>query len=360
MPRVSLFSTAAVLALVCCVPGCATNTTPCVETLAPTSNRPLRDASLAYASSVAWRDDGTLLIGARSGVFAYDPRADETTPLVPAEAPPKGIPRVIGLDSDGRNLVAFNLDFSDLVADVTTGRIASSRREMALEIADIAIRGRNVAVLGFPLRLKTSEYAQLWVGEAGAPWETYRPLHPISAENDEIVRYAIAPVGGAVTFAKDGTIAMISPAEPGVFRYRIDGAPLPTLGKELRELVVPRMKEATFGHRADMEGRYREILNKQPLVDDLIDTPDGLAIVVRRWSEGAVAWELWFPDAQTLRRRIVLSVRDPGVAGGHLRCSAKGPSIACTFGSIAPAGQPWTPQLAIFDLRRLTRAQGCR
>jgi hypothetical protein len=231
---------------------------------------------------------------------------------------------------------------------------------MALQIADMAIRGRTVAVLGFPVRLKGAEFAQLWVGEAGAPWTTFRPLHPIGAAAGEIVRYAIAPNGGAVTFAGDGSMAMISPAEAGIFRYRIDGTPLPTLGSGLRELVVPRMAEATFGYRLDFEARYREIFNKQPTIDDLIDTPDGLAIVVRRWSDGAVRWELWFPDATSVRRRVRLGLSDITVGGGHLHCSARGSSIACVFDRVTRPKQPPVPELAIFDLKPAKRAAGCR
>lgn len=360
MRRNLLLAAGASVALLACVAGRPTAAAPCVETLAPTNVTPVSEPALAYASSVAWRDDRTLLISARSGIVAYDLISRTATPLVAGVAPPSGLPRAIGLDSDGKDVVAFNLDQSDLAADAHTGRVVTARRDGALQIADVAVHAGTAAILGFPFHLKTSEFAQLWIGKPGAPWTSFHPLHPISEAADEIVRYAVAPLGGAVTFARDGTIAMISPAEPGVFRYRVDGTPLPTLGAEIRELVVPRMREATFGYRLDYVGRYREILNKQPLIDDLVDTPDGLAIVVRRWSEGAVHWELWFPGPRTVRRRVALGLQDPGVAGGHLHCSTRGPRLACTYGTITPPDQPWTPQLALFDLRSVTRSGTCR
>lgn len=330
---------------------------PCAGTLAPRLSRRLPVPPFAQGRTVAWGAGGRLLIGTGGGIVAYDLTTTTATPLVPGRPIPNGIAAVVGLDSDGSHLVAFNADYSDLTADVRTGRITSARREFALQIADVAIRGDVVAVLGFPLRLKTADFAQLWIGKAGEPWSTNRPLHPVTEASEEIVRYSIAPNGGAVTFLKDGTIAMISPAEPGLFRYRADGTPLPVLGADLRELVVPRMREAIFGYRLDVEGRYREIFNRQPTIDDLVDTPDGPAVVVRRWSDGAAGWELWFPGPQRVRRRVVLGIRDAGVAGGDLKCATRGSSLACVFDRITGRNQPPLPELAIFDLAQVQRCR---
>lgn len=331
----------------------------CVEALAPTSSRALPLPAFAITQTVAWNGDGKLLIGLKDGIVTYDPVTGSSAPLVPGDPIPNGLSYVVGLDSDGKNVFAFNLDYSDLLANAKSGQIAVARRHAALQIASVAIRGDKVAVLGFPVLLKGTDFAQLWIGDPGAPWETFLPLHPVDPKVTSLVRFAIAPYGGAVTFANDDTVAMISPAEPGIFRYRTDGTPLPTLGRGLRELVVPRIPEATKGFAQDPEGRYREVLNKQPTIDGLVATPDGLAIVVRRWSEGAVGWELWFPDADGVRRRIRLELSDRNVVGGHLHCSARGAQLACVFSRYMAPPQLRKPELAIFDLKRAKRLQGC-
>jgi hypothetical protein len=338
----------------------ATILPPCVETLVPSKVVTLPSPTFFAAQTLAWNSNGRLVIGTRAGILSYDPDTARFVPLVSGQKIPNGIPDVVGLDSDGKSIFAFNSDYSDLVADARSGKVTGARREPSLQIADVALRGGKLAVLGFPLRLRTKVFAQLWIGTPGAPWETFLPLHPVDGAAEEIVRYAIPPNGGAVTFANDGTVAMISPAEPGVFRYRVDGTVLPTLGRNLRELVITRLPEAIRGYRLDIGARYREILNKQPTVDDLISTADGLAIVVRRWSSTGAAWELWFPDTQGVRRRVQLQLSSPGVVAGHLHCSVQGARLACVFDRRIGADKPPVNDLAIFDLTATKRSASCR
>jgi hypothetical protein len=158
----------------------------------------------------------------------------------------------------------------------------------------------------------------------------------------------------------DGTISMITPVEPGVIRNRLDGTPLPPLGSYLRELVIPALPEMVSRYSVDFAGRYREVLNKQLLADDLIETSDGLAIVVRRWAAGRVGWELLFPDARGARRRVRLDVEDVRAAGGHMRCDARGTKVACIYGRFVAADKPNRPHVVLFDLTRTKRGPECR
>lgn len=325
------------------------------ETLSPSYSRQLPLPLFARARALAWSGDGQLLIATHNGVVAYDLTKNNYAALVSGQPIPNGIPDVVGLDSDGRTLFAFNADYSDLAAEARIGTIRDAHRRPALKISDVAMRSGKVAVIGYPVFLKGTDFCQLWIGEPGAPWETFLPLHPIAQSIEETVRYSLTPYGGAVTFLSDDTVAMISPAEAGIFRYKTDGTPLRPLARGLRELVVTRMVEATKGYAQDVDGRYREIFNKQPMIDDLVNTPDGLAIVVREWSPETrmVHWELWFPDTEGVRRRVPLSMTEQRIGGGDLQCATRGTKLACIYGHPAQPNGSITSELDVFDLAKI-------
>jgi hypothetical protein len=311
------------------------------------------------AQDVSWISDVGLLIGMDDGIVLYDVGSGTQSLLVSGEEPPNGVPAVIRLDTDGKTVVAIGRNYAHLVANARSGKISMAREDHALVINDIAVHAGMVAVLGYPLFLRGTDFAQLWIGEPGAPWETFLPIHPVGKDAQKIIQAAGPPYGGAVTFAADGSVAMISPAEPGVFRYKIDGRPLPTLGRSLRQLMVPRMPEVLSAYARDPEGRSREIFNKQPTIDDLISTPAGLAIVVRVWSKGSPTWELWFPDTVGLRRRVQLSLTEKDVSGGHLHCSVRASQMACVLTLFRKMEKPGVSSLAIFDLGKARRSAGC-
>ncbi|HKO56594.1 MAG TPA: hypothetical protein VJ276_12005, partial [Thermoanaerobaculia bacterium] len=322
---------------------------PC-ETLEPSLVKQLAMPTFARIGGVAWRNGGKLLIGSESGVNEYDLVSGDVRRVVSASAVPYGLPDVMNLATDGQRLFAFNLDYSDLAFDLDGAKILRARRHAALQIADVAVRGNIVAVLGRPVLLK-ADFGSLWVGPIGAPWQEFRGIHPLGGEAADIYKGAFAPYGGAVVIRKDGTIAIATPAEPGVLRFAADGTQLPTIGRGLTELMVPRLPEILRRYASDVEGRYSQIINRQPTIDDLLDTSDGLAIVVRRVVADRVTWELWFPDDEGKRRVVRLGVSDD-VTGGHLHCDARGSKIACTFGKSTGAAKPQLPQLALFDLKQ--------
>jgi hypothetical protein len=323
---------------------------PC-ETLEPLFVRPLPLPTFRRLGGVAWRDDRRLLIGAESGVNEYDLEGGGVKRVVSASAIPYGLPAVTNLASDGQRLFAFNLDYSDLAFDLASSRILQARRHAALQIMDVAVRGDTLAVLGRPIMLK-ADFGALWVGRIGAPWEEFRGFRPLQGEAVTIYKGAIAPYGGAVVIQKNGTVAMVTPAEAGVRRFAADGTQFPTLGAELTQLVVPRLPEAIRKYNIDERGRYEQIFNRQPTIDDLLDTSDDLAVVVRRIADGRVTWDLWFPDAKTTRRIVHLGLSDTAEGGGHLHCDTRGPRIACLFGKTTGFGKPDVPHIALFDLRQ--------
>jgi hypothetical protein len=333
----------------------------CVETALPLIHRELPAASgFAFATDLAWLPNGHLLIGARDGVFDYALANGAVRRVVSGASSPAGLPMVDRLETDGSTIVASNLDYSDIVFDVAKGKVTRGRRLPEMLIFDTAVRGKTQVVLAVPVMLRGVDIGSLWVGEAGQPWKTFQLLRAADARLAESVRRTPPPYGGGMVLGADGTISMITPVEPGVIRYRLDGTPLPPLGRELRELVIPALPEMVSRYNVDFAGRYSNVLNKQPLADDLIETAEGLAIVVRRWAADRVWWELWFPDAHGTRRRVRLGVEDVRAAGGHMRCDARGAQVACIYGRFVAADKPNRPHVAMFDLTRTKRGPECR
>jgi hypothetical protein len=330
---------------------------PCTESLDPTLFRELPLSTLRRAQSVAWIDDASVAIGADNGVFTYGLAKGALRQVVPRAT----LPDIEDIATDGRTLVAYNQDYSDIAVDLASGKVLSQRtRTPGLQMLDIAVRDRSMFVLGFPVPFKRNENGVVWRGGIGGKWETFRKLLTLDQEATMIVQAAFAPLGGAMVVQKDGTIAAISPAEAGVMRVRADGTILPALGVRLSELVVPRLHEVRRIFARDVNGRYAQILNKQPIADDLVETSDGLAVVVRRANAGKIGWELWFPEpAGGATRRIRLGLQDQRIAGGHLRCHARGTRMACLFGKATKLFSPDVPYLAVFDLARVKRSAGC-
>lgn len=332
----------------------------CEETLRPALVRELTAPALKYAGSVAWLDDEAVAIGAAGGVFEYTLADGALRNLVPSRPIPHGLGNVEDVASDGRTLVAFNDDYSDLAYDLTSAKLVSAQRGPAFEVIDLAVRDDTLVLLGFPAVAKLEEGGALWIAKLGAKRDAFRLLHQVDDEAVENLRSCLPPFGGATLVQEDGTIAMITAAEPGVRRFRPDGTPLPTLGAGLHELVVPRIHEVRQ-YAADIMRRYR-VLNAQPIGVDLIETSHGLAIVVRRVSKATVWWELWFPGpGGGTRRRIRLAAQDERVIGGHMRCDARGSRVACMFGkAVQPSGFGGErPHLLLFDLGDVTRKGAC-
>lgn len=329
--------------------------TACVERLAPASVRALSRAEFLRARDVTWQDDGHVLIGGSAGIRSYTLAGGASTPLVPATE----LREVQRLESDGVTVVATNMEFTDIAADARTGKVRERRQQMAMVITDLSVRGTRMAVLGVPRRIPGVEFGAIWLGSVGAPWESFAQLRPTPPDRIAFVRKTFPPYGGAIAQQTDGSIAAITPYEPGIYRYGPDGAPLAPLATEVRELVIEKMPDLMDRFATDVEGRYVEILNRQPIIEDLVETSDGLAIVVRRFSGGTVWWELWLAGPKTIRRRVRLDLEQKQIAGPHLRCDARGSRLACLYGKQAAPLQPEDPQLVLFDLANIRKA-GCK
>jgi hypothetical protein len=205
-----------------------------------------------------------------------------------------------------------------------------------LIISDIALHGTTRYLLGyFALERETPmPFPIVWRTILPPPGQEPVPPKPVhflhSPEAADAMRNSAPPYTGALAMGADGTLYVVTAIEPGVFAYRADGKALPPLGTDLRALTVPHLRDVVQRYRADELGRHRDLLNKQPTIDDLIITPDGPALVVRTVKGDLVSWDIWYPGTTGLRATIGLAMTRPGPFG-HTRCDARGTELVCVL-----------------------------
>jgi hypothetical protein len=295
--------------------------------LTPREAIPIAPVVGRYVSDVAWETSGTVLLATEKGILRYSLRTRTAETLIATTPLPDGLADPVTVSSDGLSVVA--------TSDVSVGgyamRLADRKRLSAIRVPliplDVAVRGPTQCILAMQMNRQTDE--AVFCGPVEKSWLKYKPLHRISS-GDKSLRFANAVTqAGAIALAADGSVAVITNVEPGVFRYAPDGTPLETLGRSFDELVLPMTQEIKRRFAMDVDGRYRLVLNAQPTLEDLVLTPRGPAIVVRIAEKGRVRWELWWPRADG-------GVVPPTPLGidrigpfGHLKCDARGTSLAC-------------------------------
>lgn len=302
---------------------------------------PLPPAMGRYASDVTWESADAVLIATNSGVHRYSLRSRTSERLISAAPLPDGVPDPDAVASDGATLQAT----SAITMGGYSMRLADRKRLIAqrtrLQPLDVAVRGQRACVLGREIRKKTND--AVFCGKVNEFWSKYTPVHRITS-GAAIFPHAIDRVAGAVALDAGGSVVVITSAEPGVFRYAPDGKLIEKSGESFDELVITAMREIPARFAGDIAGRYRLLLNTQPIIDDLLLTPRGPAIVVRIAEKERIRWELWWPRSDG---RAVPPTRLGIESAGpyeHLRCDARGPSIACV-GSSGSA-----PHLWVFEL----------
>jgi hypothetical protein len=89
------------------------------------------------------------------------------------------------------------------------------------------------------------------------------------------------------------------------------------------------------------------VLNTQPILEDLVLTPRGPALVVRIAEKERVRWELWWPRSDGRSVPPTKLGIDRIGPYGHLQCDARGRLLACV------GSKPDRKQAADFDQSEL-------
>jgi hypothetical protein len=310
--------------------------------------------------AVTWVSPDTVIVAGLDGVYRYSLANRDCRTLVSGGT--DGIERVMNVVSSGPLFYAFAYPTPQYAGEVNDGHaVFTSKTSNFFIISDIALFGHSRYLLGqfsadmsqtlpFPIVWRTSIPTQ--------PHEQlkHEPVHFVhTAAALDAIRKSSPPNTGVLAVDSEGTLYVFTAVEPGIFRYRADGTALPPLGTDLRELVIPRLADLFNLYRADEKARYRDLINKQPTVDDLVVTPDGPALVVRTVKDNQVTWALWYPTEHDVRARVPLGMTRRGPFG-HTRCEVREGVLACVLGTPKnPAVPDLGPaSLFIFQLPKLS------
>lgn len=167
--------------------------------------------------------------------------------------------------------------------------------QMAMEyIADIDLFGDRLLVSG--LRFDAAgklgmDGAMAWIGSLSLGEEGLKPILPFR-DQDAIMR-CFGMGLGVVRFLSDGSFVIVPGAEPDIFLYGRDGRLRHTWRTEALGVAAPCAaitKEQQKMLWTNPEAR-QELVNRHAMIDEVIDTPDGPAVVIRTRGK-RTTWEI--------------------------------------------------------------------
>jgi len=328
----------------------------CVETLAPYKTAQLSWAEYPRLQDVAWVDSERVALATWHGPTVYWIEQGRSSWLVPLDT----VENVMRVSSDGRTIVAANAMYSFIAADAESGKVVAQTNTLPVRVTDLAYRNGHLTILG-TTNGKNVPAAMLYAGQITEPIEKFRAIGPLDADQALVARLALVTQGGSVALGADGAAETIVPWRAGIQHVTAAGVLQQQDATPLSALVVANIDDLMKRYASDFPARYTNILNKQPIADDILITDQGTAVVVRHVDSDRTHWTLWFVDAHGVRRKVDLAAEQAYPYGGHLRCDARGGQIACVFLTLTKVGEPPAfNRLLLFNLHDVRRAPGCK
>jgi hypothetical protein len=328
----------------------------CVETLAPYKTADLSWAEYPRLQDIAWVDSENVALATWHGVSVYSIPHGRASWLVPLDT----VENVMRVSSDGRTIVAANAMYSMIAVDAESGKVVAQTNNLPVRVTDLAYGSGQLTILG-TTNGKNVPAAMLYAGDITEPIEKYRAIGPLDADQALVARLALVTQGGSVVREPDGTIETIVPWRAGMQHVSASGTLQQHDAGSLSALMVPEVDDLMKRYASDFPGRYTNILNKQPIADDIVATDQGTAVVVRHVESDRVHWSLWFVDGHAVRRKVDLAAEQAYPYGGHFRCDARGGQVACVFLTLTKVGEPPAfNRLLLFNLGDVHRAPGCK
>ncbi len=311
------------------------------------------------ASDVAWLNDDELLVALRdSGVVRVSASSKKIAKWIPIGEIPDASPYPEFVATDGELVVVMGGGKRHFLFRTKDNKKLDAYGGGRLFPRGLAVVDGKAVVMGWMAGVgddDTLKRGVLWTQEPGKDLFE-KPMHRVFGDDNALQQWRMtAPAyAGSVVALADKSVAVMSVAEPNIYRYR-DGKLVEILGGGSDLLLLDSV---TLGKqfRVDVPGRYA-YLNKGRLLEDLVAmNGSGVAALVRSASNGYVGWELWLADKSGFPKKIPLEPKALGPFG-HMRCESRKTRLACVtnFPSIAQAGKPETaganPRLLLFTLK---------
>lgn len=315
-----------------------------------------------YASDVTWLNDNELLVALLHGGVAKVSLSDKkVTPWVPEGELPDGFPYPELVATDGNLVVIMGAGRRYYMFRTKDGKHLSGYGGGRLYPRGLAVVDGKAVYMGWLAQAGEDETLRRGVVWTQGPDEDLveKPIHRIFGDKDAVQRWRMtaSPYAGAMVALPDRSIAVMTVAEPGIYRYDRTGKLMEVLGSGVDSLMLDTAKLARE-YNVDVNARYVQLVNRGPLIDDLVALPDnGVAALVRTAANGKIGWELWHAGKAGFSRKQPLDLTRLGPFG-HMRCESRKARLACVTDApgMQHAGKPETagtnPRLLLFTLPR--------
>lgn len=314
-----------------------------------------------FASDVAWLSDDEVLVALlHGGVARVAIGAKKVAQWVPQGELPGGAPYPELVATDGRLVMVLGAGNRSYMFRTRDGKYLDGYGGGRLYPRGVAVVDGKAIYMGWMGRAgddSTLLRGVLWTQEPGEELSEH-PIHRIFGGDDAVRRWRMtaSPYAGSMVALPDKSVAVMTVAEPGIYRYR-DGKLVEILGSGVDSLLLDSVK-LTREYNVDVTARYVQLVNRGPMIDDLVATGgNGVAALVRVASNGTVGWELWYAAKSGFPRKVPLETKRLGPFG-HMRCESRGMRLACVTNmpGMQQAGKPETaganPRLLLFTLPR--------
>ncbi|HUR80338.1 MAG TPA: hypothetical protein VM733_06210, partial [Thermoanaerobaculia bacterium] len=272
------------------------------------------------ASDVAWLNDSEVLVALlHDGVARVSVDSKKITKWVPAGELPDGSPYSEFVSTDGNLVVVMGGGRRNLLFLDKNGKRLDHYGGGRLLPRGLAVVNGKAVVMGWLIGSvdddDTLKRGVLWTQEPGKEL-SQTPMHRVFGDDNAVKQWrmtAPAYAGSVVTLA-DNSVAVMSVAEPNIYRYR-DGRLIEVLGGGSNLLLLDSVRLGKE-FATDVQGRYVSLINKGLLPDDLVAlNGSGVAALVRSASNGSIGWELWQADKSGFSRKIPLEPKALGPFG---------------------------------------------
>ena len=296
-----------------------------------------------HPRDVTWLSADVLLATATGGVFEISLEKAEPRLYVPEGPLPDGSPDPELIDADESTVFVMGGGRRNYLQLDWSGSPLFSFAGGPLVPRGLAVVDGHAFILGWMAGKPSSaeEAGALWKVPLGDALSDMVAIHSIESDDEAVGQFRTTgfPYAGAVVAEPTGTIAVMTTVEPGIFRYTAEGRLEEVIAPELELSIDHRHLAANFAR--DVTGRYTEMLNRQPLLEDLVSTPFGLAVLIRTVEANEVGWTLRFVEGKRNGEEIALEPRANGPFG-HMRCESRGSMMAC-IASFPPKQDAKTP-----------------
>jgi len=288
--------------------------------------------SLAQPADIRWLDDRDVIVADAMRGLARIPAADPGATMTWLDEWP--MPKYPGAHYHHLAISAQYILTADFVFQLQwRARSGDGRLQKAVfeSIDDLDLDGDRLLIVGWQRDAngKPADGAIAWLGLLAAGPDSFRPVLPFRS---------LSAIGGCMLcglgsarFLKDGSFILVPGAESGVYHFTKDGSldhvwQGRDLGLEIN-CEFPRAEEGIMHTQPLVRQQW---VNRRAMVDEIIDTPTGPALIVRKFSDGLTQWEMLLLNGPSpAAQKLPFTSPSPWA---HISAATRGDRIAFLIG----------------------------